>query len=101
MMRRILSTVGSANAFTFFYGFPFLSSRNHFSISVDLIGKGTRLPPTGDDALEEVSLVGLDRRKLLGASRIRLIDPQLVLDVWRCNRHSRTIVTIARGVGYW
>src|SRR6202022_5025637 len=47
MMRPILSTVGSANGFTFFCAFPFLSSRNHFSTSVDLIAKGARSPQRG------------------------------------------------------
>jgi len=36
--------VGSANGFTFFCWFPCLSSRNHFSTSVDLIAKGARSP---------------------------------------------------------
>ena len=80
-MRRILSTVGSANGFTFFCGFPCLSSRNHFSTSVDLIARRRQVPPSGNDALDEVSLVGLDGGNLLGASRIRLVDPQLVLDI--------------------
>src|SRR5439155_20088542 len=37
--------------------------------------------PAGNNALDEVSLVGLDGGKRLGAGRIRLVDPQLVLDV--------------------
>jgi len=43
--------------------------------------QGRQVPPTGNDALDEVSLVGLDSGKLLGAGRIRLVDLQLVLDV--------------------
>jgi len=39
------------------------------------------MSPARNDALDEVSLVGLDGGKLLGACRIRLVDPQLVLDV--------------------
>jgi hypothetical protein len=40
-----------------------------------------QVSPTGNDALDEVSLVGLDGGKLLGSRRCRLVDPQLVLDV--------------------
>jgi hypothetical protein len=36
------------------------------------------MSPAGNDALDEVSLVGLDGGKLLGACRIRLVDPQLL-----------------------
>jgi hypothetical protein len=43
--------------------------------------QGRQVAPTGNDALDEVSLVGFDGRKLLGAGRLRLVDPQLVLDV--------------------
>ena len=41
----------------------------------------SQISPAGNNALDEVSLVGLDGGKRLGAGRIRLVDPQLVFDV--------------------
>src|SRR5450432_2418305 len=43
--------------------------------------QGRKMSPTGNDALDEVSLVGFYSGKLLGACRIRLVDPQLVLNI--------------------
>jgi hypothetical protein len=53
---------------------PFLDLRR-------LDRQGRQVSPTGNDALDEGSLVGFDGGKLLGPRRRRLVDPQLVLDV--------------------
>src|SRR5438132_13226219 len=80
IMRRILSMVGSGERFYLLcvslpqFEEPLLDPRR-------LDRQWSQISPAGNNALDEVSLVGLDGGKRLGAGRIRLVDPPLVFDV--------------------